>query len=206
MTNRINGDFDSESIEAFRAAYAAQMANPEEHEIDPFNGLPTDVVSNTSPWLEHTGLWKANDGMSRDFKPNQPFNPADYLPEGYGSDELSQEDEPEEEYDSEEEYDDSEEEEPMSDEEYNALTEKIWGSSDNDEVSEDEEVEEVEEEVYYDPGYEEDTEEEELNDEEIEALIDQILNDEGEDEEGEEAEGEYGYQDGETYEDDEEEE
>lgn len=192
MTNRINGDFDSESMDAFRAAYAAQLANPEDHEIDPFNGLPTNVVSNTSPWLEHTGLWTANNGMSRDFKPNQPFNPKDYLPEDYmpASEENIEEDfAPEVVYDDEVE----ETEDPMSDEEYEALTERIWGPDD------------TEEEVIYgtDEDYDTEGNEEDLDDEEIEALIDEILgSDESED--PEDSDGSEDAED--SYEDDNEEE
>jgi hypothetical protein len=87
MTNRIGGDYSAEALEAFRSAYAAQMQTPEDLDIAP-NGMPGNEVSNTSPWLAHTGLWKANDGLSRDFVPNQPFNPDSY---------LTQEDEPDEE-------------------------------------------------------------------------------------------------------------
>jgi len=180
MTNRISGDFGSDAMEAFRAAYAAQLANPEEHEIDPINGLPTDVISNTSPWLEHTGLWTANNGMSRDFKPNQPFNPKDYLPEDYMP---VNEESDEEDFAPEVVYDDDDEvgeiEDPLSDEEYDALAEKIWGTSDD----EDEEVVDYEgdepSEEFGDEG-EEDEEEDDLNDAEIEALIDEILNDDSE--------------------------
>ena len=78
MTNRIGGDYNAEALEAFRSAYAAQMQTPEDLDIAP-NGLPGNEISNTSPWLAHTGLWKANDGLSRDFVPNQPFNPDAYL-------------------------------------------------------------------------------------------------------------------------------
>ncbi len=77
-TNRIGGDYNADALEAFRAAYANQMQTPEDLDIAA-NGLPGNEVSNTSPWLAHTGLWKANDGMSRDFKPNQPFNPDEFL-------------------------------------------------------------------------------------------------------------------------------
>jgi hypothetical protein len=179
MTNRISGDFGSDAMEAFRAAYAAQLANPEEHEIDPINGLPTDVISNTSPWLEHTGLWTANNGMSRDFKPNQPFNPKDYLPKDYMpvSEESDEEDfAPEVVYDEDEV---EETEEPMSDEEYDALAERVWGTSDEeDEELVDYESDEPSEE-FSDEG--EDEEEDDLDDAEIEALIDEILNDSSED-------------------------
>ena len=78
MSNRIGGDYSAEALEAFRSAYAAQMQTPEDLDIAP-NGLPGNEISNTSPWLMHTGLWKANDGLSRDFVPNQPFNPDSYL-------------------------------------------------------------------------------------------------------------------------------
>jgi len=79
MTNRIGGDFDLDAVEAFRSAYAAQYMTPEDLDTDGRTGLPTGEVSNTSPWISHTGLWKANDDMSRDFTPNQPFNPGDYI-------------------------------------------------------------------------------------------------------------------------------
>ena len=78
MTNRIGGDYAAEALEAFRSAYAAQMQTPEDLDTAP-NGLPGNEISNTSPWIAHTGLWKANDGLSRDFVPNQPFNPDAYL-------------------------------------------------------------------------------------------------------------------------------
>jgi hypothetical protein len=89
MTNRIGGDYSAEALEAFRSAYAAQMQTPEDLDIAP-NGMPGNEVSNTSPWLAHTGLWKANDGLSRDFVPNQPFNPDSYLTQ---EDETDEEDE-----------------------------------------------------------------------------------------------------------------
>ena len=96
MSNRIGGDYSAEALEAFRSAYAAQMQTPEDLDVAP-NGLPGNEISNTSPWIAHTGLWKANDGLSRDFVPNQPFNPDAY---------LTQEDESEEDDDlTEEEFD-----------------------------------------------------------------------------------------------------
>jgi hypothetical protein len=70
------------------------MQTPEDLDIAP-NGMPGNEVSNTSPWLAHTGLWKANDGLSRDFVPNQPFNPDSYLTqedESDEEDELTEED------------------------------------------------------------------------------------------------------------------
>lgn len=75
MTNKINGDFGADSIEAFRAAYASRILSPEDQEMDERTGLPTDVVLNTSPWIQHTGLWKANDGTNKNFVPNQTLVP-----------------------------------------------------------------------------------------------------------------------------------
>jgi len=79
MTNRIGGDFDAETIEAFRAAYAQQLATPDEDSIANNSGLPTNVVTNTSPWIEHTGLWKYPSGKGPEDDLKTPFNPDAYL-------------------------------------------------------------------------------------------------------------------------------
>jgi hypothetical protein len=93
-TSRPGGDFDFDALEAFRDAYAAQMRTPEDLDNDPRIGLPGNEISNTSPWIAHTGLWKANDGLSRDFKPNQPFDPNQYFtqePEAVDLSDLTEE-------------------------------------------------------------------------------------------------------------------
>jgi len=118
MTNKIGGDFNVDAVEAFRAAYAAQLLTPEDLDLDERTGLPTGEISNTSPWLAHTGLWKANDGQSRNFVPNQPFNPEDH----YTTDSFDEEDEETEE----------EELDALSDEEIDVLIAEIL-SSDLDE-------------------------------------------------------------------------
>lgn len=79
MTNRIGGDFNQEAMEAFRAAYAQQLASPDADEIANNSGLPTNVVTNTSPWIEHTGLWKYPSGKGPDQDLKTPFNPNAYL-------------------------------------------------------------------------------------------------------------------------------
>ena len=79
MTNRIGGDFNAETIEAFRAAYAQQLASPDQEDIANNSGLPTNIVANTSPWVEHTGLWKYPSGKGPDDDLKQPFNPNAYL-------------------------------------------------------------------------------------------------------------------------------
>lgn len=113
MTNRINGDFNQDSMEAFRAAYAAQLLEPEDQEIDSHTGLPSNVVLNTSPWIQHTGLWKANDGTDKYFVPNQVLVPGEPLET------------------SEEVNDDGEE---MTDEELDALLESLLEDGEDDDL------------------------------------------------------------------------
>jgi hypothetical protein len=112
MTNRIGGDFNQDAIEAFRAAYAQQLASPDQDEIANNSGLPTNVIPNTSPWIEHTGLWKAHDGRSLDYQKATPFNPNTYL-----SDEI---------------VDGDDETGSMSDEEVETLLSEITGQGEED--------------------------------------------------------------------------
>ncbi len=116
MTNRIGGDFNQDAIEAFRAAYAQQLASPDQEEVANNSGLPTNVVTNTSPWIEHTGLWKYPSGKGPDQDLKTPFNPNAYL-----SDEV---------------VDGDGEIEEMSDEEVENLINEIAGSSEEDEDEE----------------------------------------------------------------------
>lgn len=113
MSNRIGGDFNQDAIEAFRAAYAQQLASPDTDEVANNSGLPTNVITNTSPWIEHTGLWKYPSGKGPDEDLKTPFNPNVYL-----SDEV---------------VDGEEEIESMSDEEVENLINEIAGSSEGDE-------------------------------------------------------------------------
>lgn len=78
-TTRIGGDFNQDAIEAFRVAYAQQLSSPDQDEIANNSGLPTNVVANTSPWIEHTGLWKYPSGKGPDEDLKTPFNPNDFL-------------------------------------------------------------------------------------------------------------------------------
>ena len=112
MTNRIGGDFNSDTIEAFRAAYAQQLASPDQEDIANNSGLPTNIVANTSPWVEHTGLWKYPSGKGPDDDLKQPFNPNSYL-----SDEM---------------LDGDENSESWSDEEVETLLNEILGPDDED--------------------------------------------------------------------------
>ena len=113
MSNRIGGDFNQDAIEAFRAAYAQQLASPDTDEIANNSGLPTNIITNTSPWIEHTGLWKYPSGKGPDEDLKTPFNPNVYL-----SDEV---------------VDGEEEIESMSDKEVENLINEIAGSSEENE-------------------------------------------------------------------------
>jgi hypothetical protein len=79
MTNRIGGDFGADAMEAFRAAYAQQLASPNQDEIANNSGLPTNTIANTSPWYEHVGIWKYPSGKGPEEDLKAPFNPNDFL-------------------------------------------------------------------------------------------------------------------------------
>ena len=79
MTNRISGDFNYDAIEAFRAAYAQQLASPDADEIANNSGLPTNIIANTSPWAEHVGVWKYPSGKGPDQDLKTAFDPSQYL-------------------------------------------------------------------------------------------------------------------------------
>ena len=111
-SNRIGGDFGVEAIEAFRAAYAQQLASPDQEDIANNSGLPTNIVANTSPWIEHTGIWRYPSGKGPDDDLKQPFNPNAYL-----SDEV---------------LDGDEEVEGWTDEEVETLLNEIIGSETED--------------------------------------------------------------------------
>jgi hypothetical protein len=118
-TTRIGGDFNADAMEAFRAAYAQQLSTPDEDTIANNSGLPTNTIPNTSPWIEHTGLWKAHDGRSLTYERQTPFNPNVYL-----SDEV---------------VDGDGEIDEMTDEEVEHLVNEITGSPSDEEEEETEE-------------------------------------------------------------------
>ena len=78
-TNRIGGDYSAEALEAFRAAYAAQMQTPEDMETDTRMGLPTGEIANTAPWVHTTGLWKYPSGKGDEENLKAPFDPNNFF-------------------------------------------------------------------------------------------------------------------------------
>ena len=58
----MNGFFNAEALEALQEAYKLQLT-PEEMDIDTVTGLPTNQVSNTSPWHGEVELWRYPNGV-----------------------------------------------------------------------------------------------------------------------------------------------
>lgn len=170
MTNRINGDFDQTSIEAFRAAYATQFQKPEDQEIDEYTRLPTNVVSNTSPWIQHTGLWKANPGNLNDFVPNQILS----LEEETNGEDIS-----DEEIDNlvnellGELYEEEDREEDIEGEAEDLLNLLMSADEDEDEELSEEDIDDIVNEFLAEDS-EEDIDENELSEEDIDELIDSL--------------------------------
>jgi hypothetical protein len=159
MNNRISGDFDSETLEAFRAMYAQQQVAPKELEVDKYTGLPTDVITNVSPWIEHTGLWKANPGTDRDFVPNQVLK---------GSVEQN--------------FEDIRDFDGLSAEELDALTEKVISEIEEEEAFADL-IYNSDDEDEDDPNVYRGEADEELSDDELERIINSIIEDNQQEEE-----------------------
>lgn len=210
MTNRVGGDFSPETLEVFRALYAQKEVKPEDLEIDGYTGLPTSNITNVSPWIEHTGLWKANPGTQRDFVPNTPLpGSIESAPEDQkGFDNLSSE-----EYDAlvEDVISEFEKEEAFANMIYNSDDENDEGDEnyqdDQDDQESDEELERLIQSILdsdNDDGNDENDDNDEdgqggeMTDEELDSLIDSLFDTEEESEDdGEEGElgGDLGYTD-----------
>ena len=60
----MNSYFSPEALEALQQAYELQLT-PDEMDTDEITGLPTNVVSNTSPWHGSVDLWRYPDGRNK---------------------------------------------------------------------------------------------------------------------------------------------
>lgn len=133
MSNRIGGDFNADAVEAFRAAYAAQLMTPEDLDMHKESGLPGNTISNTSPWIEKTGLWRYPSGKGPDDDLQKPFNVQEYLPEEdeeFEDDEYYSDDDEEGETQA---YDDDEyEDEEFSDEDLDAFVDQLLADFDDE--------------------------------------------------------------------------
>jgi hypothetical protein len=117
----MNSYFSTEALEALQQAYELQLT-PDEMDIDSHTGLPTNVVSNTSPWHGSVDLWKYPNGVSK----------LETSPIMYSGVEDEDEEEYEEESDEDIVSEDNEEDEMLSDEEVDALIEELLNSDDED--------------------------------------------------------------------------
>lgn len=116
-TSRPGGDFDFDVMEAFRDAYAQQLASPNQDDIANNSGLPTDTVANTSPWYSSVGLWKYPSGKGPDDDLKEAFHPEEYLPE----DEYSDDDDV---------YEDDDDSTLMTDDEIDSLIQELLDDED----------------------------------------------------------------------------
>jgi hypothetical protein len=116
----MNSYFSTEALEALQQAYELQLT-PDEMDIDAHTGLPTDTVSNTSPWHGSVDLWKYPDGKNK-------LETSPIMYSGVEDEEEEYEEESDEDIVSE----DDEEDEMLSDEEVDALIEELLNSDDED--------------------------------------------------------------------------
>jgi len=114
----MNGFFNQDALAALQNAYEMQLT-PEEQDFDQHTGLPTNVVSNTSPWHGSVDMWKYPDGK----------NKLETSPIMYSGEESEYEDEDEVIEGSYEE--EGAEEEALSDEEIDNLIEELLNSDDD---------------------------------------------------------------------------
>ena len=118
----MNGFFNQDALAALQNAYEMQLT-PEEMDIDQHTGLPTNVVSNTSPWHGSVDMWKYPDGK----------NKLETSPIMYSAEESEYEDEDEDDDKAIEGSYEEEgiEEEALSDEEIDNLIEELLNSDDD---------------------------------------------------------------------------
>jgi hypothetical protein len=118
----MNGYFDPTALEALQQAYEMQLT-PDEMDIDQVTGLPTNQVSNTSPWHGTVEMWKYPDGLNK-----REHGDILYAP----TDEDIEEEETEEEKEFDTEYEEDVTEDSMTEEEVDALIEELLASDEED--------------------------------------------------------------------------
>ena len=115
----MNGFFAPEALEALQQAYEMQLT-PDEMDIDQVTGLPTNQVSNTSPWHGTVDLWKYPNGVTK--TENGPIM--------YHVDEEDEDEEYDE--DTTSQFDEDEDEDTLSDEEIDNLIEELLFSDEDE--------------------------------------------------------------------------
>ena len=112
----MNGFFAPDALEALQEAYEMQL-EPDEMDIDQVTGLPTNQVSNTSPWHGSVDLWKYPDGVNKVENGPIMYN-------------IEDDDEGDEDEETVSQYDDDEEE-TLSDEEIDTLIDELLTSDED---------------------------------------------------------------------------
>ena len=120
----MNGFFNPEALAALQQAYEMQLT-PDEMDIDQVTGLPTNQVSNTSPWHGSVDLWKYPDGKNKLETSPIMYRAADEVE----SDEEDTEDGYDQEVDADQEYD---ADETLTDEEIDNLIEELLNSDEDE--------------------------------------------------------------------------
>ena len=115
--------FSPEALEALQAAYANQLTTPDEMDIDQVTGMPTNQVSNTSPWHGSVDLWKYPDGKNK-------LETSPIMYHGGDEDEVDEDDTIYDEGDFEV-GDDDEDDDTLSEEEVDALIEELLESDED---------------------------------------------------------------------------
>lgn len=122
----MNGYFDPTALEALQQAYEMQLT-PDEMDIDQVTGMPTNQVSNTSPWHGTVDLWKYPDGKNKLETSPIMYRGVEEVEEE--EDEFDDEIYDEEEFEVGDDYE--EEDETLSDEEIDSLIEELLGSDED---------------------------------------------------------------------------
>ena len=113
----MNGFFNPDALAALQNAYEMQLT-PEEQDFDQHTGLPTNVVSNTSPWHGSVDMWKYPDGKNKlETSPimytadDEEYDDDDVVVDNYDEDDI--------------------EDEALSDDEIDNLIEELLNSDDD---------------------------------------------------------------------------
>ena len=119
----MNGFFNPDALEALQQAYEMQLT-PDETDIDQVTGLPTNQVSNTSPWHGTVEMWKYPDGLNKREHGEILYVPTD--------EDIEEGEETEEEEEVDTEYEEDATEDSMTEEEVDALIEELLASDDDE--------------------------------------------------------------------------
>lgn len=118
----MNGYFDPTALEALQQAYEMQLT-PDEMDIDQVTGMPTNQVSNTSPWHGSVDLWKYPDGKNK-------LETSPILYRSSDEDEIDEDDDIYDEDDFEV-GDDYEDDDSLTEEEVDALIDELLNSDED---------------------------------------------------------------------------